>query len=90
MKWFALSLDEDARVWFKSLNGVVKNWNGFKKLFFEQWETGKDGKMLLAKHHEIKEKENETMREFNMRFQKLMDRIPKRIKPRRCASIMEM
>jgi hypothetical protein len=42
----------------------------------EQWDVKKDGKILINELHEIKKKENETVREFNLRFQKLLDKIP--------------
>lgn len=36
--------------------------------------------MLVENINEVKKKENETIREFNMRFQKLINKIPKDIR----------
>lgn len=38
--------------------------------------------MLIKNFHEIKKKENETLREFNMKFQKLLDKTPQDIIPK--------
>jgi hypothetical protein len=48
----------------------------------EQWDVKKDGRILINRIHKIKKKENETVREFNIKFQKLLDKIPQDIKPK--------
>lgn len=44
--------------------------------------------MLLTQLREIKKKENETMKEFNDRFRKLVDNVPKKIRPSKDALLL--
>jgi hypothetical protein len=65
-------------VWFCGLpNNSIHSWDEFHTAFMKRWVVHKDGRMLLAQLHEIKKKENETVKEFDDRFRKLVDVIPK-------------
>ena len=54
----------------------------------EQWNVKRDGRLLLNELHDIKKKESETIRQFNLRFQKLVDNFPKDIKPKAGAILL--
>jgi hypothetical protein len=83
MRLFVLSFKEDARIWFRNPNDAsVKTWDTFKALFLKQWEIKNDGRMLLGNLDEVKNRENETVKEFIMRFQKFIDKIPEDIRPK--------
>ena len=53
----------------------------------DQWDIRKDGRLLLAELHEIKKKENETVR-FNLKFHKLIDKMPNEVKPKNGAVLL--
>jgi hypothetical protein len=73
----AMSLNEDAQRWFKGLpNNHLASYDDFAKLLTSRWSTKKDNKMLLAQFNQIKKKENETVKEFDTKFDKLYDQIP--------------
>jgi hypothetical protein len=85
MELFVLSLEEDARVWLRNLNDAsIKTWDAFKALFLEQWEVKKMAWLnpISRSLMKVKKKENEIVREFNMKFQKLIDKILEDIRPK--------
>jgi len=74
-------LEEGAKFCFRGLNdGNIKSWKDFHDAFMKTWSIRKDGGMLLIQLHEIKKKENETMKEFDDRFRKLDGNVPKNIR----------
>jgi hypothetical protein len=50
-------------------------------LFKNRWTTKKDNRMLVAQFNQIKKKENETVSEFDNRFDRLYSQIPKDLCP---------
>jgi hypothetical protein len=77
MRLLAMSLTEDAHRWFKGLpDNHLASYDDFAKLLKSRWSTKKDSGMLLAQFNQIKKKENETVKEFDTRFDKLYDQIP--------------
>jgi hypothetical protein len=82
MKLMATSLTEYSQRWFKGLpNNHLASYEYFSKLFKSIWETNKDSGMLKTQFIQIKNKENETMSEFDTRFDKLHSQIPKDLCP---------
>jgi hypothetical protein len=44
MKLFTLSLEEDARMWFRNLDdSSIKTWDAFRDAFMYQWDVKKNG-----------------------------------------------
>jgi hypothetical protein len=48
----------------------------------KRWGTKRDPRMLLLQFNEIKKKENETVKEFDARFENLLQQIPDNISPK--------
>jgi hypothetical protein len=90
MKLFSISLEENARSWFNSLpEKSIKSWQAFHDAFMKRWAIRKDGRLFLTQFHEIKRKDNESMKEFDQRFDKLVEQIPDDLKPRDGAILLQ-
>jgi hypothetical protein len=90
MKLFSISLEENARSWYNSLpEKSIKSWQAFHDAFMKIWVIRKDGRLMLTQFHEIKKKDNETIREFDQRFGKLVEQIPDDLKPRDGAILLQ-
>jgi hypothetical protein len=82
MKLLASSLTEDAQRWFRGLpDNHIASYEYFTKLFKNRWTTKKDNIMLVAQFNQIKKKENETVSEFDNRFDRLYSQIPTDLRP---------
>jgi hypothetical protein len=82
MRLLAMSLTEDAQRWFRGLpDNHLASYDDFAKLLKSRWSTKKDSRMLLAQFNQIKKKENETVKEFDIRFDKLYDHISTDLRP---------
>jgi uncharacterized FlaG/YvyC family protein len=82
MKLFAQSLIEDAAEWFRSLpDGAISSWDEFVNQFTEQF--GNQNETSFASHEitSMKKNQNETVAEFNKRFNKVLNKIPREIQP---------
>jgi hypothetical protein len=65
MKLLAMSLEEDARKWYKLCHdNHLASYEAFTKLFKERWMTKKDRKILLIQFNQIKREENGIVKEF--------------------------
>ena len=49
--------------------------------FLKTWDTKTDLSSLLTAILQVKKKESENIIEFNMRFQRMLDKIPNDVKP---------
>jgi hypothetical protein len=88
MRLFSATFVEDARRWYNSLlDKGIKNWDAFHKVFMKIWGTKGDPNMLLLQLSEMKNKENENVKEFDTRFENLLQRIPDNIIPKSDALI---
>jgi hypothetical protein len=77
MNFFASSLNEEALDWFKVFpDNHLTSYDGFSNSFKKKWSTKVDGGTLGAQFNQIKKKENETVKEFNTRFDRLYNQIP--------------
>jgi hypothetical protein len=82
MKLFSATFVEDARRWYNSLPSKgIKNWDAFEEAFMKRWGTKEDPNMLLLRLSEMRKKENETVKEFDTRFEKLLQQIPSNLCP---------
>ena len=82
MQLFALSFEEDAYDWFSGLDdnkfATIKD---LIEAFIERWGDKKEYRHLLATLHDMKKNENETMEEFNKKFNDLVSSLHTNIKP---------
>jgi len=60
----------------------IKTWDDFHKVFMKTCGTKRNPRMLLLQFNEIKKKENETIEEFDARFESLLQQIPDNISPK--------
>jgi hypothetical protein len=77
MRLFASSLIDEALDWFKGLpNNQIMTYDAFSTLFKSRWSEKEDGRTLGTQFNKIKKKENEMVREFISRFDRLYNQIP--------------
>jgi hypothetical protein len=89
MKLLAMSLEEDARKWYKLCHdNHLASYEAFTKLFKERWMTKKDRKILLIQFNQIKREENGIVKEFEKRFDNLRSQIPKDVRPSDVTTIL--
>jgi len=72
MKLVTSSLTQEALDWFIGLpDNHLTSDEDFSNLFKDIWSIKKDGGTLGAQFNQIKKKENEIVKEFNTRFDRL-------------------
>jgi hypothetical protein len=77
MKLFTSSLTEEALDWFKGLpDNHITTYDAFSTLFKSKWSRKEDGGTLATQFNQIKKKENEMVKEFISRFDRLYNQIP--------------
>jgi len=82
MKLFALSLEGDAFDWFCDLlDNSYKTLKDLHEGFLEKWGERKESRHFLAALSSIKRNENETVEEFNKRFNDLVASLHKDVCP---------
>jgi hypothetical protein len=59
----------------------LQSYQAFTDLLKKRWATKKDSGMILMQFNQIKKKENETVKEFDVRFDNLLSHIPKNLCP---------
>jgi hypothetical protein len=76
------SLEGDATDWFSEQDDdKFSTLAEITKAFNERWGDKKEDRHLLAALNSSQKKENETMEEFNKRFNDLVKSLPQTIKP---------
>jgi len=71
-------------LWFNNLkDNSINGYDMFEKKFKDHWEHKVDDRFLLNQLYEIKRKEGELIQEFNHRFDTLVNKIDKDLKPPR-------
>ena len=82
MKLFALSLEDDAEEWYLDLDDdSYKTLSEFQDGFRKKWGEKKEPRHLLASLYSIKKMDNETMDEFNTKFERVVADLPGDINP---------
>ena len=82
MKLFILSLEEDALDWFlEHDDNIFDSLKGIVDAFNERYGNRREDRHLLAALYASQKRENETMEEFNKRFNDLVKNLDKKIKP---------
>jgi hypothetical protein len=89
MKLFVLSLEDDASDWYEDKpDNTFKTLKDLIDAFTEKWGEKRDHRHLLAALNTMKKNENETMDEFNKRFNELVSSMHKDIKPPKSAILI--
>lgn len=82
MKLFILSFEDDAMDWFvEQTNNKFSTLAEIIDAFSNRWSDRRDNPFFLAALHTMHKNENETMEEFNKRFNDLVKSLPTTIKP---------
>jgi hypothetical protein len=77
MKLFMHSLKEDARDWYRGLpNGTIVSCEEFKRVFREKYVDKTKNIFMLNEFNNITKGHNEMVTNFNIRFQKAVNRLP--------------
>ena len=72
-KAFASFLTLDAAEWYKTLPaGTIATYDDLKKKFFDRWQEMKDPVLLNNALMTIKRSENESIEEFDRRFDRIV------------------
>jgi hypothetical protein len=75
-------LTEEALDWFKGLpDNHITSYDAFSNLFKSRWSRKADGGTLGTQFNQIKKKENEMVKEFISRFDRLYNQIPTDYRP---------
>lgn len=76
MKLFVQSLVEDDRDWYRGLSeNNIASWDEFVRCFKEKYVECVNSRYMLNEFNNIKKHYNESMSEFNGRFQKAMYKL---------------
>ena len=82
MKLFILSLEEDALDWFTEQDDdKLKTLQEILDAFNERWGDRKEACFFFVALHASQKNENETMEEFNKKFNDLVKSIDKKVRP---------
>jgi hypothetical protein len=82
MKLFTSSLTEEALDWFKGFpDNHITSYDVFSNLLKSRWSRKANGGTLGTQFNRIKKKENETVKKFNTRFDRLYNQIPTEFYP---------
>jgi hypothetical protein len=81
MKLFSNTLHGDAKKWYDNLpNASITSMDQFEEVFLEEWGIkSEDIPILLKNFEDIKQSENETLFDFQSRFEGTLYQIPEAI-----------
>ena len=89
MKLFALSLEDEAFDWFSNLyDNKFPTLSSLIDEFMDKWGDKRGHQHALAALNTIKKTENETMVQFNKRFNDLVNSMHKDIKPSEASTLI--
>jgi hypothetical protein len=76
MKFFSATLHNNARRWYDGLPDVsITSMGQLQEVFLKRWNIKEDPFVLLNELNYIKKNENETVREFHDKFERLIQQI---------------
>jgi hypothetical protein len=83
MKLFSNTLHGDAKKWYNNLpNASITSMDQFEEVFLEEWGIkSEDIPILQKKIEDIKQNENETLFDFQSRFEGTLHQIPEAHRP---------
>ena len=77
MRLFSSSLTEESLDWFKGIpDNHITSYDDFSNIFKSRWSRKSYGGTLATQFNQIKKKENEMVKEFISRFDRLYNQIP--------------
>jgi hypothetical protein len=77
LRSFASSLTKESLDWFRGLpDNHITSYDDFSNLFKSRWSKKEDGGTLGTQFNQIKKKENDVVKEFISRFDRLYNQIP--------------
>jgi hypothetical protein len=77
MKLFSATLYDGARRWYNGLpDASITTMDKLEEVFLKRWSVKEDPNMLLIRLNNITKPENETVREFHDKFERLVQKIP--------------
>jgi hypothetical protein len=83
MKLFSATLYDASRRWYLSLlDGSIKTMDRLEEAFLKIWSVKEDPNMLLTRLNNLAKYENESIREFDTRFETLLQIIPTSLHPK--------
>jgi hypothetical protein len=76
MKLFSATLYDGARQWYNGLpDASITTMDKLEEVFLKRWSVKEDPNMLLIRLNNITKSENETVREFHDKFERLVQKI---------------
>jgi len=77
MEFFSTTLYDGSRRWYNSLlDASITSMDKLEEEFLKRWSVKEDPNMLLTRLNNITKVENETVREFHDKFERLIQQIP--------------
>jgi hypothetical protein len=77
MELFSATLYDGARRWYNGLpDASITSMDKLKEVFLKRWSVKEDPNMLLIRLNRITKAENEIVREFHDKFERLIQQIP--------------
>jgi hypothetical protein len=77
MKLFYATLYDGTRIWYNGLlDASITSMDKLEEVFLKRWSVKEDPNMLLVRLNNITKAENETVREFHDKFERLIQQIP--------------
>jgi hypothetical protein len=78
MKLFSATLHDNARRWYDGIpDSSITSMDQLEKVFLKRQNIKEDLMVFLNKINHIKKIENETVREFHIRLEKVLQQLPK-------------
>lgn len=79
---FPCPLNGRALVWYHNIPpNSIHNWKGFKNIYVEKFVDDKTLAMLLKELGNIKIEQKEEVKDFNFRFNRILNKFPANTKP---------
>ena len=83
MTLFAQSLSREVKKWFRTLLvGSILNSQHFEHIFFYKWEEKKNHVQLVPQYNQLKRGNDEGVKNFSNKFNKIYNSLPVQCKPR--------
>ena len=89
LRMFCHSLGQDAQQWFQCLEAnSINSWQDLQDVFLTYWGENKSYEEHLLELYSIRRQSNESISEFNRRFQKIYFSMPEQIRPPEAADMV--
>ena len=82
MRLFTQSLSREVKKWFRALvDGSIINSQQFEEMFLRKWEEKKNPVQLLMQYNQLWSSNDEAIKNFSDRFNKIYNSLPAHCKP---------